>query len=54
VAEPVRVLVVEDEPKLAGMLRRGLTEEGDAVDVAITGRAQGILLYGPPSRKDTC
>jgi two-component system OmpR family response regulator len=30
----VRVLVVEDEPKMAGLLRRGLAEEGYAVDVA--------------------
>ena len=33
----VRVLVVEDEVKMAGLLRRGLTEEGYAVDVARTG-----------------
>lgn len=33
----MRVLVVEDEPKMAGLLRRGLLEEGYAVDVAITG-----------------
>jgi two-component system OmpR family response regulator len=35
--EPVRVLVVEDEPKLAALLRRGLVEEGHAADVAATG-----------------
>jgi two-component system, OmpR family, response regulator len=33
----VRILVVEDELKMAGLLRRGLTEEGHAVDVARTG-----------------
>jgi two-component system, OmpR family, response regulator len=33
----VRVLVVEDEVKMAGLLRRGLAEEGYAVDVAPTG-----------------
>jgi two-component system OmpR family response regulator len=33
----VRVLVVEDEPKLASLLRRGLVEEGYAADVAGTG-----------------
>jgi two-component system OmpR family response regulator len=33
----VRVLVVEDEPKMAGLLRRGLAEEGYAVDVATDG-----------------
>jgi two-component system OmpR family response regulator len=30
----MRVLVVEDEPKMAGLLKRGLAEEGYAVDVA--------------------
>jgi two-component system, OmpR family, response regulator len=33
----MRVLVVEDEVKLAGLLRRGLAEEGHAADVAGTG-----------------
>ena len=33
----MRVLVVEDEVKMAGLLRRGLQEEGYAVDVARTG-----------------
>jgi two-component system OmpR family response regulator len=33
----VRVLVVEDEPKMAGLLRRCLAEEGYAVDVATDG-----------------
>ncbi len=33
----MRVLVVEDEPKLAALLRRGLSEEGHAADVAATG-----------------
>jgi two-component system, OmpR family, response regulator len=33
----VRVLVVEDDVKMAGLLRRGLAEEGLAVDVARTG-----------------
>jgi two-component system, OmpR family, response regulator len=33
----VRVLVVEDEQKLGRLLKRGLTEEGHAVDVAETG-----------------
>lgn len=44
VAEPdiicrVRVLVVEDEAKLANLLRRGLRREGMAVDVAGDGEA---------------
>jgi two-component system OmpR family response regulator len=33
----VRILVVEDEVKLAALLRRGLTEDAHAVDVAATG-----------------
>jgi two-component system, OmpR family, response regulator len=33
----VRVLVVEDEPKMAGLLHRGLTERGDVVEVTGTG-----------------
>jgi two-component system OmpR family response regulator len=33
----MRVLVVEDEIKMAGLLRRGLAEEGMAVDVAGSG-----------------
>jgi len=33
----VRVLVVEDETKMASLLRRGLEREGYAVDVAATG-----------------
>jgi len=38
VIEDMRVLVVEDEPKMARFLRRGLEEEGYAVDVAEDGR----------------
>ena len=33
----MRVLIVEDEPKLAGLLRRGLVEEAHAADIAETG-----------------
>jgi DNA-binding response OmpR family regulator len=33
----MRVLVVEDEPRLATLVRRGLTEEGHAVDIAESG-----------------
>jgi two-component system OmpR family response regulator len=50
----VRVLVVEDEPKMAGLLRRGLAEQGAVVDVvergedalwmAGTGRYDAIVL----------
>ncbi len=34
----MRVLVVEDSVKMAGLLRRGLEEEGYAVDIASTGQ----------------
>jgi len=37
----MRVLVVEDEPKMRGLLQRGLQEHNYAVDVAATG-ADGI------------
>jgi two-component system, OmpR family, response regulator len=33
----MRILIVEDEPKLAALLRRGLTKEGMAVDIAAKG-----------------
>jgi two-component system OmpR family response regulator len=33
----MRVLIVEDEPKMAGLVRRGLVEEGHAADVAAEG-----------------
>ena len=33
----MRVLVVEDERRMASLLRRGLQEDGYAVDVASTG-----------------
>jgi two-component system, OmpR family, response regulator len=33
----MRMLIVEDEPKLAGLIRRGLREEGVAADVAARG-----------------
>ena len=33
----VRILIVEDEAKIAGVLRRGLAEEGHAADVATRG-----------------
>src|SRR2546421_9684549 len=33
----MRVLVVEDEPKMASLIRRGLREEGLAPDVAVKG-----------------
>jgi CheY-like chemotaxis protein len=33
----VRLLIVEDEVKMAGLIRRGLREEGMAADVAVRG-----------------
>ena len=33
----MRILVVEDDLKLAGLLRRGLTERGNATDVIARG-----------------
>jgi two-component system, OmpR family, response regulator len=33
----MRILIVEDEPELAGLLARGLSEEGHAVDLADRG-----------------
>jgi DNA-binding response OmpR family regulator len=35
----MRLLVVEDEPKMARMLQRGLAEEGHQVDVCATGES---------------
>ncbi len=34
----MRILLVEDEPRIAAYVKRGLTEQGYAVDVAYTGR----------------
>lgn len=39
----MRLLVIEDAPKMAMLLRRGLTEEGYAVDVAANG-TDGVWL----------
>jgi two-component system, OmpR family, response regulator len=41
----MRVLVVEDEPKMAGLVKRGLEEEGIAVDVAGRGE-DGVWMAG--------
>jgi two-component system OmpR family response regulator len=46
----VRVLVVEDESKMANLLSRGLTEEGHAVDVA--GRGEDALWMALATRYD--
>ncbi len=43
-----RVLVVEDEPGIAGFVRRGLLFEGFAVDVASDGRAALAAIRDRP------
>jgi DNA-binding response OmpR family regulator len=45
----MRILVVEDERKVAGFIRQGLEEEGHAVEVAGDGAtALDLLLEAPP------
>ena len=44
----MRVLVVEDEPKMASVIRRGLEGRGDAVDV--TGRGEEALWMAEARR----
>ena len=45
----MRILVVEDERKVAGFIRQGLAEEGYAVEVASDGAtALDLLVDGPP------
>src|SRR4029453_12991543 len=47
--EDVRILVVEDERKVANFIRQGLTEEGHTVRVAPEGAtALDLLVEGPP------
>ena len=46
----MRVLVVEDEVKMAALLRRGLSEEGIVADVA--GEGEGALLMAGASDYD--
>jgi len=43
--EEVRVLIVEDEPKMAALVERGLEREGVAADVASTGE-EALVLAG--------
>jgi len=45
---PVRILVVEDEPKLADLLARGLREEGHAADVATEGEQALWMAQAAP------
>jgi two-component system OmpR family response regulator len=46
----VRILIVEDEPKLAGLLRRGLRKEGMAVDLA--GKGEDALWKAESTEYD--
>jgi len=45
---PVRILVVEDESKLADLLARGLREEGHAADVATEGEQALWMAQAAP------
>ncbi len=45
----MRILIVEDEKALADVLRKGLCEEGYAVDVAVTGEEGLYLAENEPS-----
>ncbi len=47
-APKTRVLIVEDEPGIAGFVRRGLLYEGYLVDVAADGRAALTALRDSP------
>jgi two-component system OmpR family response regulator len=44
----VRVLIVEDQPKLAALLARGLREEGHAADVAERGEDASWMALAAP------
>jgi two-component system OmpR family response regulator len=41
----MKILVVEDEPKMAALIRRGLTEEGATADIAASGE-QALVMAG--------
>ena len=44
----MRLLVIEDNPKMASLLKRGLSEQGYAVDVAYTGQDGEFMAGGQP------
>jgi two-component system OmpR family response regulator len=46
--DPVRILVVEDERKLADLLARGLREEGHAADIATEGEQALWMAQAAP------
>jgi DNA-binding response OmpR family regulator len=45
-AAEMRLLVVEDNPKMASLIKKGLTEQGYAVDVAYTGHDGEFMAAG--------
>ena len=44
----MRILVIEDNPKMASLLKKGLTEQGYAVDLAYTGHDGEYMAGGEP------
>ena len=52
--ERMRVLIVEDEPKMASLIRRGLREEGIAADVADRGRGRALDGRRRPTTTRSC
>jgi two-component system, OmpR family, response regulator len=44
----MRALVVEDELKMAALIRRGLVEEGYAADIARTGEDAVVMACAAP------
>src|SRR6185436_12528870 len=46
--DPMRVLMVEDDVKMAGLVRRGLVEDGHAADVASSGEDALWLAQAHP------
>ncbi len=46
--EPMRILIIEDEPKVAAFIKKGLREEGWSVDVAADG-VKALAMIGAKS-----
>jgi DNA-binding response OmpR family regulator len=50
---PMRVLIVEDEVKMARLMRRGLRDDGMAADAALAGsRDDSTAIYAVESSLD--